>query len=177
MKSTTSAGFMPAIRYVLELEGGYSNKTCDPGGETIFGISKRWNPQIWKNEPPTLSRAIAFYKRDIWQRFDLSLITSQAIRAEVLEASILCGKVHGAEFLQRGHNLICKSWEPLIVDGRIGPQTRMAVSDLLRLPNRERALYAACNHFQACRLVEVGNREAMPGWFAKRLFPLGEIKI
>ena len=175
MTSLPSTGFTPAIRYVLELEGGYSNKTWDPGGETIFGISKRWNPQLWKNGSPTLSSAIAFYRRDIWQRFGLSLITSQAIRAEALEASILCGKVTGAEFLQRGYNLICKDYPLLKVDGRPGPVTRHEVNRLLKLPNRERALYAACNHFQANRLVEVGNREAMPGWFAKRLFPLGEI--
>lgn len=38
--------FSLACRFVLKHEGGYSNDINDPGGETNFGISKRYHPNV-----------------------------------------------------------------------------------------------------------------------------------
>lgn len=38
--------FAVACGFVLKHEGGYVNDPDDPGGETNFGISKRYNPNV-----------------------------------------------------------------------------------------------------------------------------------
>ena len=42
MKTT----FNEIIEVVLEHEGGYVNDPDDAGGETNFGIAKRWYPNV-----------------------------------------------------------------------------------------------------------------------------------
>ena len=42
MKTT----FDEIIEQVLEHEGGYVNDPDDPGGETKFGIAKKFNPDV-----------------------------------------------------------------------------------------------------------------------------------
>jgi lysozyme family protein len=57
--------FPQAIKFVLSWEGGYSNDSKDPGGETNFGISKRTYPDLdIKNL--TKEQAIEIYRRDYW---------------------------------------------------------------------------------------------------------------
>jgi len=41
--------------------GGYTNDPLDPGGRTIWGISERANPDLWKNGPPTYEQARGRY--------------------------------------------------------------------------------------------------------------------
>ena len=38
--------FEEIIEQVLEHEGGYVNDPDDPGGETKFGIAKKFNPDV-----------------------------------------------------------------------------------------------------------------------------------
>ena len=53
-----------------DAEGGYSNDSNDPGGETNYGISKRAHPEVdIKNL--SLGNAIAIYKRDYWDAYHL----------------------------------------------------------------------------------------------------------
>jgi lysozyme family protein len=40
-------------------KGGYTNDPTDSGGETIWGISKRANPDLWVNGPPTYAQSRA----------------------------------------------------------------------------------------------------------------------
>lgn len=59
--------FGSAVRFVLAREGGYSNDPDDPGGETKYGICKRFYPHLdIKNL--TRAEAEAIYKTDYWDR-------------------------------------------------------------------------------------------------------------
>ncbi len=57
--------FEQAVAMVLKHEGGYSNDSRDPGGETRFGISKRAYPDV-DILRLTEDEAKAIYKRDYW---------------------------------------------------------------------------------------------------------------
>jgi lysozyme family protein len=58
--------FDKAMSFVLSWEGGYSNRSDDPGGETNFGISKRAFPHLdIKNM--TKEVAIEIYREVYWQ--------------------------------------------------------------------------------------------------------------
>lgn len=57
--------FLEIIPHVLKLEGGYSNLSADPGGETNYGISKRAFPHLdIKNL--TEAEAIEIYYTHYW---------------------------------------------------------------------------------------------------------------
>lgn len=57
--------FNQAFKLTVGLEGGYSNDPRDPGGETRFGISKRYHPdENIKNL--SLERAMEIYLNEYW---------------------------------------------------------------------------------------------------------------
>lgn len=57
--------FDQAFDFVIGAEGGYSNDKDDPGGETMFGISKRAYPDL-DIKGLTLDKAKAIYLTDYW---------------------------------------------------------------------------------------------------------------
>jgi len=65
--SFTQDNFDRAMAVVFEVEGGYSNRdiSADPGGETNFGISERFYPDLdIKGLTPEQAREI--YLNDFW---------------------------------------------------------------------------------------------------------------
>ncbi len=57
-------------KWILQAEGGYVNIPNDPGGETKYGIAKASHPNVdIKNL--TLDEALAIYKQQYWNPFDL----------------------------------------------------------------------------------------------------------
>lgn len=65
--------FDQAFESVISIEGKYSNDPRDPGGETMFGVSKRSYPDVdIKNL--TLDGAKAIYKRDYWDKIKGDLL-------------------------------------------------------------------------------------------------------
>lgn len=57
--------FLKAFDLTVGLEGSYSNDPSDPGGETKYGISKRYHPTLdIKNL--TLEQAEAIYLKEYW---------------------------------------------------------------------------------------------------------------
>ena len=59
--------FNEIIEQVLEHEGGYVNDPKDLGGETKYGITKRFYPDVdIKNL--TVEQAKEIYKKDYWDR-------------------------------------------------------------------------------------------------------------
>jgi lysozyme family protein len=108
--------FGPAITFVLENEGGYSNDANDPGGETNFGISKRAYPEI---DIKNLTRegAIAIYQRDYWI---FGGIDSQRIATKIFDEYVN-SKHHAIRTAQLALNYLLAG--PVVADGNYGPQT------------------------------------------------------
>lgn len=59
--------FDKAFEHVVGVEGGYVNHPNDPGGETIYGITRRDHPQAWANGRPTIDQAKAIYRDQYWR--------------------------------------------------------------------------------------------------------------
>jgi lysozyme family protein len=59
--------FDKAFEHVVGVEGGYVNHPNDPGGETIYGITRRDHPQAWVNGRPTLEQAKVIYRDQYWR--------------------------------------------------------------------------------------------------------------
>jgi lysozyme family protein len=57
--------FDRCFEFVIKWEGGYSNDPDDPGGETNFGISRRFHPEI-DIQHLTESEAKSIYHDEYW---------------------------------------------------------------------------------------------------------------
>lgn len=64
--------FEEAVAIVLDLEGGYVNNIHDPGGETNYGICKKYHPDV---DIKNLTRfeAMKIYKKEYWEPMNLDI--------------------------------------------------------------------------------------------------------
>jgi lysozyme family protein len=115
--------FERIIENVLKSEGGYVNDPNDPGGETNFGIAKRFHKsEDIKNM--TKKRAIEIYKSHYWEPSKVERLP-QEIQYSFFDSVVNCGSKRSVKILQRCCNSLSKSKLPvkLEIDGRIGRKT------------------------------------------------------
>ncbi|KKK77044.1 hypothetical protein LCGC14_2857570, partial [marine sediment metagenome] len=119
------ADFTIASDKTLAFEGGYHDGTGDYGGETKYGIAKKFYPNVdIKNL--TIDAARAIYKRDYWDKLMLDKITSQSVANELFDTAANMGWRRAARFLQESMNLLDES--TLVVDGLVGMKTLAVVN-------------------------------------------------
>jgi lysozyme family protein len=125
------ADFQEAIRIVLEHEGGYSNDPSDVGGQTKFGICKKYHPEV---DIPnlTLEEAEEIYRREYWGAIHGDKINSQSIANKFLDAVVNPGLI-AIKFMQRSlmeANSMGTYSLPMVmkVDGIVGPNTLTAIN-------------------------------------------------
>lgn len=113
------SNFIKAVDVVLHHEGGYVNHPNDPGGETIYGISRRSHPDVWRNGRPTIEDAKRIYHRDYWLPIKADALPLP-IALMVFDAAVNAGNRQAARFLQRALRIHD--------DGIIGPTTLAAAN-------------------------------------------------
>lgn len=140
-----TAVFDIAVEHALQREGGYVNDPRDPGGETLFGISRRAHPpesslvaaEFWalvdackvagrnpEDEPRLRPLAVRLYRDVYWQSVEADALPP-AVAVFLFDAAIQHG--YGRDpgdapaMLQRAlGNVLC--------DGLIGPATVRAAN-------------------------------------------------
>lgn len=118
-------------------EGGYSNHPNDPGGETMWGITKRVAVENGYTGPMrelTREEAKAIYKRAYWDKAKADQYDG-AISFQLFDAAVNHGITQAIKFLQRAVGTTA--------DGIVGPKTlaaiaAMDVDDVLMRFNAER---------------------------------------
>src|SRR5271166_7021852 len=114
-----SRAFLFAVQFTLVREGGYSNDPDDPGGETNFGISKRYHPDVdIKNL--TVEGAQQIYWTDYWLKASCDKLPPD-VAFVLFDYAVLPGIGSASKALQ---NLV-----KVKADGEIGPATLAAVPD------------------------------------------------
>ena len=107
--------FNECFEHVVGIEGGYVNDSFDPGGETIYGITRRDHPGAWANGRPSLEAARSIYEEQYWRKagcdrlpepYDL-LVFDTAVNQGIFPAVTLLQQALGVR----------------PVDGRVGPVT------------------------------------------------------
>lgn len=132
------ADFKIALENTLKNEGGYSNYTDDPGGETYKGISRRNNPNwpgwididLAKHKPnfkkkignnKELDNIVDYLYREMyWDVISGDDIENQKVSCVIFDFAVNTGTVNCIKLLQ--NNLYSK-FETLRVDGIMGPKT------------------------------------------------------
>lgn len=185
------ADFVKAYYNTMKIEGGYSNRPNDRGGETWKGIARNANPtwEGWKiidemklqnDFPNSLNgRAsiqplvLSFYKMNYWDVNRLDRFTNDTIAEEVWDTGVNMGVETAAEFLQRALNLLNnqqKSYPDIPVDRKIGPQT----IELVNNHKYPATLVKILNVLQGARYIAIGEKdktqeENIRGWFDQRV--------
>jgi lysozyme family protein len=162
------ANFDIAFNHTLKLEGKYSNHAADPGGETMYGITKRDHPEAFKNGLPTLEMAKAIYYKNYWSPLGCENLNSQNIANELFDTGVNMGIGMAAKFAQRAFNRLKPAqWEALIEDGTIGPKSVLAFNTLSK--NYEAAFFNYMNYLQAARYDSLHMDTFLRGWFGNRI--------
>ena len=118
--------FNEIIEKVLKHEGGYVNDPHDRGGETNFGITKKFYPDVdIKNL--TKEQAKHIYHTDYWRRGKCDEIPSR-LRHIYFDMLVNFGKRGAVKVLQRAAN--AKNKDKIDVDGGLGPATLNAIQNL-----------------------------------------------
>ena len=113
------SAFDKCIEVILKNEGGYVNHPADPGGETNFGIAKRFFPGVdIKNL--TKEQAIGIYHANYWKPMNLDGIWDGELVLQVFDFGVNAGKRRSIRTLQR---IVGAG-----ADGIIGPQTTKMVN-------------------------------------------------
>lgn len=169
------------INEIINVEGGYVNDLSDSGGETNYGITiKVARDYGYHGDMISLPRYIAFeiYSEKYWhsvcgdQLFELSPLVTK----EVVDTSINMGVTRSSMFLQRVLNALnnCGRLYPDIkVDGRIGTQTTMTLSQYLRYRD-DKTITKMLNCLQGAFYLELAERRKKDekfiyGWFRRRV--------
>lgn len=188
------ADFTLAHKRLAALEAGYVNDPDDKGGETIFGISRRFHPSWhgWAQVdalkgtagfPGTAERSAMlrgaaqdFYEALYWDPVGGPHLP-QRVAEELLDQGVHMSTGRAVEHLQRALNIMNNDqarWPDLTVDGRFGPRTLAAVQAARRY---EDELLAWLDVYQGAylrdKLEESTTQETFAiGWvrrvFAKR---------
>jgi len=121
------ADFEKAVEKTLNIEKGYSNNPNDYGGETKYGISKRWNPDV-DIRNLTIDHAKEIYRKKYWDKLRLDEINNQLIAEEVFDTGVNLNPKRAARFLQIAFNLLTEDGLYLLKDGKLGSKTINAIN-------------------------------------------------
>lgn len=113
--------FDQAFEKLIGHEGGYSNHPDDPGGETMFGVTKRVaiaNGYAGAMKDLPLDTAKTIYRKSYWDTVRAEELPD-AVRFDVFDCSVNSGPGQAIRFLQRATGSTD--------DGRLGPMTIRAV--------------------------------------------------
>lgn len=90
--------FYDALQFTLTWEGGYVNDPEDPGGETKWGISKTFHPDLdIKNLTP--EEAARIYYEEYWEPSWCDLLPAP-LNTIMFDTAVLCGVSRAKQFLR-----------------------------------------------------------------------------
>ena len=160
------ANFEAAFDEVIGLEGGYVNDPNDKGGETNWGIAKRWHPNV---DVKHLSKegAKQIYWNEYWNPLQLAVVLNDDIAAEIFEQAVNMGRKQAAYHVQWSLGLL---GEPVNVDGFLGQATSAAINKLGQA--RSLAFLKCANGFQFMKYLEIvtadpSQKKFFVGWLKR----------
>jgi len=111
--------FEDIINNVLAHEGGYVNDPLDKGGETNFGIAKRWYPET-DIKALTKNDAVNIYYNDYWIPSKADQLPN-GLKATYFDMCVNMGQTRAVKILQETINSVEST--TIAQDGIIGSIT------------------------------------------------------
>ena len=142
--------------WLMDREGRViTNDPRDPGGQTCWGISRRYHPTWpgWRmvdagtTSGPELALAVSTFYREIYGALWASV--PERARCVAVDTAVNMGNVYAVQCMQDAMNRLAAS-KYVDVDGQIGPQTKAA----LKTVDPSALAFAMC----AIRMAEYNRR-------------------
>lgn len=177
------ADFDIAVKKVLKHEGGYASLKADPGGETLFGISRRAHgesdffkrldalkrngssPTQLEADATLIAMAKDIYRKAYWEEMSLNLIDNQVIAEQVFDMAVNAGVKRAGLLLQQVLNTMDFN---LIEDGIIGNKTRTALNQALSIARQ--GIIALYQSFRMKYYLSLGNAGTFIHSWSRRTF-------
>jgi lysozyme family protein len=160
------------INFLLDqIEGEYSDDPDDPGGQTAWGISRRYWPEMFEHGMPSREEAVDFYHYGPFKHVlrYASYIGNEELGYGVFDHAVNDGARDSVRLLQTGINECgYRLATPINVDGRFGPITLGAchVYDKYEERNGFNPLLIAFQALRACLYLERKPKYAR-GWLKR----------
>ena len=152
--------FDEIIGITLHHEGGYVHDPKDLGGETNFGIAKRFYPDVdIKNL--TEDEAKEIYKRDYWVRNRVEELPEN-LRHIFFDMCVNQGRGTAVKILQRACNA---KGADLAIDGGFGPGTQNAIETYK--PSLERVRCYRLKHYYDLVNKKPEQERFLFGWYKR----------
>lgn len=175
--------FLLVASHTLEAEGYFSDDAHDPGGATIYGVSKNNWPTYYARiiakdtKEEQRIEALKFYENEFWDKLFLPQLHSINVAAEVFDTAVNLGHFWGVRLLQQSVNFLIENNAPsnaqLTLDGRMGPMTVSTTNDISG--QYEMNLVALQNQFQGLRYWDLyrdnptKHKRFIAGWMKRTL--------
>ena len=154
--------FDEIIEGVLKHEGGYVNDPTDLGGETNFGITKRFYPDVdIKNL--TEEGAKEIYKKDYWDKNKIDDVPDD-LKHIYFDMCVNQGRGTAVKILQRAIN---GKGGKLTVDGGFGPGTKAALAK--HTPELDRVRCYRLKHYYDLVNKKPEQERFIFGWYKRAL--------
>ena len=154
--------FDEIIEITLHHEGGYVHDPKDLGGETNFGIAKRFYPDVdIKNL--TKEGAKDIYKKDYWDRNKVDELPDD-LKHIFFDMCVNQGRGTAVKILQRAIN---GKGGDLTVDGGFGPGTKAALEKYK--PSTDRIRCYSLKHYYDLVNKKPEQERFIYGWYKRAL--------
>jgi hypothetical protein len=136
--------FRKALQFTLKYEGGYVNDPNDPGGETKYGIAKRYHPSL---DIPSLTpeQAASIYATEYWDACGCDQIPFPFCAA-VFDTAVNCGVTRALQWMKEAPD----------VNAYLGLRRQFYYSQVNKIPSRIKYLKGWLNRVDDLRkLVDI----------------------
>ena len=150
------------IDITLHHEGGYVHGPKDLGGETNYGIAKRFYPEVdIKNL--TKEEAKDIYRRDYWDRNKVEELPEN-LRHIFFDMCVNQGRGTAVKILQRACNA---KGADLAIDGGMGPKTEETIKTYK--PSLDRVRCYRLKHYYDLVNAKPEQERFLYGWYKRAI--------
>jgi|TARA_R100000900_G_scaffold125970_1_gene100524 lysozyme family protein len=151
--------FEQIINDVLAHEGGYVNDPLDKGGETNFGIAKRWYPDL-DIKALTKNDAVNIYYNDYWKPSKAEQLPNN-LQATYFDMCVNMGQTRAVKILQETINSTGST--TIAQDGIIGSITIKSAVNV----SKQRLQAYRCLFYSKIVNEEPSQKRFYYGWFKR----------
>lgn len=153
--------FEKIIKDVIEHEGGYVDDPDDRGGETKYGISKKWYPEL-NIKDLTMEDAINIYYNDYWIPSKAESLPKE-IRSTYFDMCVNMGQGQAVKILQEAIN--SKKTAKIEEDGVIGSIT---INSAVKVSKKRLQAYR-CKFYANLVSMRPSQEKFYYGWFKRAI--------